>query len=123
MGFSPEWATIVSRAREAVDAVGELEQELLIASADAPRRIGPEAGADGRVDRVGVDVERLDPVLVEDDSDLRLRAAGNVDSRDAPDRAQSDLELLFDQILELLETVVPGDRIAEQRTLLESLGT
>ena len=35
---------------EAVDAVGELEQELLVAAADPPSGVGPEPGADGRVD-------------------------------------------------------------------------
>jgi len=54
-----------------------------------------------------VEVVGLDLVLVEDDPDLRLRAAGDLDVGDAPNRSQADLELLLDQLLELLEVVVP----------------
>ena len=100
---------------EAVDAVGELEQELLVAAPDPPRRVGPEPGADGRVDGVGVEAEGLDPVLVEGDPDLGLGASRDLDVRDAPDRAQADLELLLDQLLELLEAVAARDRVGQER--------
>ncbi|MCK7541395.1 MAG: hypothetical protein MZV63_66160 [Marinilabiliales bacterium] len=104
----------VAQLVEAVDAVGELEEELPVAAPDPSRRIGPQAGADRGVDRVGMEAEGLDPVLVERDPDLGLRAAGDLDPGDAPDRAQADLELLLDQLLELLQAVIPRDRVLEE---------
>ncbi len=108
---------------ETVDAVGELEQELLVATPHPPRGIGPEPGPNGRVDRVGVEAEGLDPVLVERDPDLRLRTAGDLDARDAPDRAQADLELLLDQLLKLLETVRPETVYSRKGRTRKSSGT
>ena len=96
---------------QAVDPVGELEQELLVPLPDAAGGIGPEPGADGRVDRVGVKAVGLDLALVEDDPDLGLRSPRDLGAGDAPDRAEADLELLFDQ---LLEPVVARDRVFEE---------